>query len=420
MPNKDIHSPVGPFMKTYHKYLKEESKKQATHHHPYNTRSKYNRNTKNYVYQSKKRMTPKMVPKENQPIRKSKKGKTSKTVLKENNNKQALSQHIHIRKSKKRITPKMIRNEIKVTPKNSPKSKKKIAPNISPKEIKRVSPSPQSIKRITPIKSQPGKLNHIKIQEGRTIVDGSDSYTFINKLGAGQSSVVWKVNKNNNEVYALKVFFGGDKSDKNLLKAVQNEIFITNQAADANHAPKCFPFLNYFNCILMEFLDANQFINVDINKFTINDYAKLLPAINKLINDLCEKNIKHGDPNLQNILYDSSNKKVYLIDYGMSKIIDKKDKDYNLLKQKNLISYYNLFTKLETVLMKRFDLKNHPILTGNPLIDVKTGKPAISILHFAQADGVIDSIVGTYNTQRAIKERQREKEHERMREKMKK
>jgi serine/threonine protein kinase len=135
----------------------------------------------------------------------------------------------------------------------------------------------------------------------------------------------------------------------------------------------------------------------------------LLPAINKLINDLCEKNIKHGDPNLQNILYDSSNKKIYLIDYGMSKIIDKKDKDYNLLKQKNLISYYNLFTKLETVLMKKFDLKNHPILTGNPLIDVKTGEPAISILHFAQADGVIDSIAGTYNEQRKIKERIREK-----------
>ena len=137
-------------------------------------------------------------------------------------------------------------------------------------------------------------------------------YKFIGTLGdPGRDAVTYLVSYNNKK-YALKQF----KSRKSV-KKIKDEFEMQEISYEAGISPKPIDINIYRKYIIMEKLDTHL-IDVTKSKQMTLDHQKQLINIYKKLDAI---SIFHGDPNPLN--YMIKNKKLYVIDFGMSKYINK-------------------------------------------------------------------------------------------------
>lgn len=124
------------------------------------------------------------------------------------------------------------------------------------------------------------------------------------------------INTKTGKRYAMKTFRRGKTNSK-----LKEEYYIQKLASKAKIAPKIYDFSdgsgsNKEKYIVMERMENHLFRNKMIpTKSQQNEILSLFKKLDKA-------KIFYGDPNVLNFMV--KNKKIYIIDYGFSKIIDKK------------------------------------------------------------------------------------------------
>lgn len=140
-----------------------------------------------------------------------------------------------------------------------------------------------------------------------------EQYIIINQLGdAGKDAKTYCV-KLGRKQYAMKQF-----KPRKSVKKIEDEVELQLIAAKAKISPVILEVNEKYKYIVMEKLDKHLIDIHDEKKISL-DHQKQLIKIYKILD---EQGIFHGDPNPLN--YMIKNKKLYVIDFGMSKKIDSK------------------------------------------------------------------------------------------------
>jgi tRNA A-37 threonylcarbamoyl transferase component Bud32 len=138
-------------------------------------------------------------------------------------------------------------------------------------------------------------------------------YSFEKQLGdPGKDAVTWQVNMGGKK-FALKQF-KPQKSEKKIRKEVE----LQTLAANAGIAPKIHDVDYDRKYIVMDKLDKHL-VEVGSDKLVADDSQRQLV---NLYNKLDDIGVFHGDPNPLNYMF--KRKKLYVIDFGMSSVIDSK------------------------------------------------------------------------------------------------
>jgi len=140
-----------------------------------------------------------------------------------------------------------------------------------------------------------------------------EQYIIINQLGdAGKDAKTYYV-KLGRKQYAMKQF-----KPRKSVKKIEDEVELQLIAAKSNISPDIIEVNEKHKYIVMNKLDKHLVDIHDEKKISL-DHQKQLIKIYKILD---EQGIFHGDPNPLN--YMIKNKKLYVIDFGMSKKIDSK------------------------------------------------------------------------------------------------
>lgn len=142
-----------------------------------------------------------------------------------------------------------------------------------------------------------------------------DRYEKIKQLGnKGKDGIVFLVKeKKSGEYYAMKTF-KKNKSEKKILL----EYELQKIASEYDISPKVYNIDTVDNYIIMEKMDSHLFQKMEKNnrQLNISDQKKII----KLYKNLDKAKVFHGDVNILNYMF--KDKKLYMIDFGMSKKID--------------------------------------------------------------------------------------------------
>lgn len=182
-------------------------------------------------------------------------------------------------------------------------------------------------------------------------------YEILDKIGnKGKDGVCYIVKKRGSrkrELYVKKQF-RKSKSDKKIIQ----EYEIQSLASQLGVAPRVYEYNIIDNYIIMEKMDKHilQLIEEQRNKLTQEQQYQIL----EIYDILSSKGILHNDNNILNLMV--KGKRIYLIDYGMSKIVNSDPKEllekcllgYILpLYKKGLKSCYNYLLKYVDISVRR-------------------------------------------------------------------
>ena len=145
-------------------------------------------------------------------------------------------------------------------------------------------------------------------------------YKKYEQLGnVGKEGITYLVKNENGDEYAMKTF----KKTKSSAR-IQNESDLQKKASLYEISPKIFDVNLEEKYIVMEKLDRHLF---DVMKKQNGNLTKLQQQqIIKIYKNLDKSGVFHGDSNILNYMF--KDKKLYMIDFGMSKHIDE-----NLIKK---------------------------------------------------------------------------------------
>ena len=143
-----------------------------------------------------------------------------------------------------------------------------------------------------------------------------DKYQKIKKLGEkGKEGITYLVKTSKGKEYAMKTF-KKNKSSSNLKK----EAKLQEMASEYDIAPKIIEIDTVSKYIVMERLDIHL---LDVIKKQKRDITKSQQKqIISIFKGLDKAKVFHGDSNILNYMF--KDKKLYIIDFGMSKEIDDK------------------------------------------------------------------------------------------------
>jgi predicted Ser/Thr protein kinase len=158
-----------------------------------------------------------------------------------------------------------------------------------------------------------------------------DKYTRLHQLGnKGKEGTTYLVSDAQGKKYAMKTFRSG-KSSKNLKK----EYKFLKKASEKGISPPPYDYDTVSKYIVMEKMDVHLKDMLKKPGFVLSKSYQL--RILEIYKTLDELGIFHNDGNLQN--YMLKNKKLYIIDFGLAKKIDKK-----LIKSSGNTPNYRLMT----------------------------------------------------------------------------
>jgi tRNA A-37 threonylcarbamoyl transferase component Bud32 len=165
-------------------------------------------------------------------------------------------------------------------------------------------------------------------------------YEKLRQIGnVGVDGTTYLVRTKVGEFYAMKTFAGNKSSESILLEARLQKL-----ASKAGIAPKIIEVDTVLKFIVMEkmdkhLLDVMKEQNGELTKAQQHDIIRLFKQL-----DLCK--VFHGDSNILNYMY--SNSKLYMIDFGLSKLIDSKlQKKYNTDKPNMTLMLLGFVIKLQ-------------------------------------------------------------------------
>jgi tRNA A-37 threonylcarbamoyl transferase component Bud32 len=162
------------------------------------------------------------------------------------------------------------------------------------------------------------KFKKSRIENKDTSLSSSLStkkYTTLNQIGnVGKDGTTYLVKDKKNKEYAMKTF-KKTKSKKNILQEAQCQL----QASKLNICPKIYDFNVDENYIVMDKLESHLY---EIMKKQKGNLTKTQQEdVYNIFQKLDESKVFHGDSNILNYMYGKDNK-LYIIDFGMSKMID--------------------------------------------------------------------------------------------------
>lgn len=110
--------------------------------------------------------------------------------------------------------------------------------------------------------------------------------------------------------------------------------------------------------IKMEFIPGKKLAE-DLNKIPIKEQIQIAKKIGKILGKLHKNGIIHGDLTTSNIIYHNS--KIYLLDFGLSKLdgkIEDKAVDLHLLRQALEAKHFENYDKLFLEIKKGYSKEN--------------------------------------------------------------
>jgi serine/threonine-protein kinase len=142
-----------------------------------------------------------------------------------------------------------------------------------------------------------------------------DKYEKIEKLGTGKEGTTYLVKCTDGREYAMKCF----KSNKSSAK-MRLEVELQTLASYAGISPKIYEMDTVSKYIVMRRMDHHLYENIKKNNglLKLNEQKQIVNILKKL-DDI---KVFHADSNILNYMY--YDKKLYIIDFGMSKHIDEK------------------------------------------------------------------------------------------------
>jgi len=143
-----------------------------------------------------------------------------------------------------------------------------------------------------------------------------DKYKKICQLGnKGKEGITYLVKTKDNNEYAMKTFKKNKSSEK-----LKLEVKLQEMASKEGISPKIIDYDTVGKYIVMEKLDKHlkDILENQNGLLTINQQKQLI----KIFETLDKVKVFHADSNILNYMY--KNKKLYIIDFGMSKEIDDK------------------------------------------------------------------------------------------------
>ena len=145
--------------------------------------------------------------------------------------------------------------------------------------------------------------------------NNTDKYKIIKQIGnKGKEGVTYLCSTKDGIEYAMKTF-KKNKSSKNIKK----EAFLQQKASEFDIAPKVIDVDTISKYIVMEKMSSHlyEYIKKD-GKLTEKQQKQII----RIYKGLDDAKIFHADSNILNYMY--KDKKLYIIDFGMSKEIDEK------------------------------------------------------------------------------------------------
>lgn len=154
-------------------------------------------------------------------------------------------------------------------------------------------------------------------EESKTDKEENKKYTIIKQLGdAGKEGITFLVErKKDKKEFAMKTF-KKTKSKKNIL----HEANCQNMASKTGICPKVIDIDLENNFIVMEKLDIHLYEVMKKQKGVLTKSQQ--QQIYNIFKKLDDANVFHADSNILNYMFKDD--KLFIIDFGMSKIIDEK------------------------------------------------------------------------------------------------
>lgn len=153
----------------------------------------------------------------------------------------------------------------------------------------------------------------------------------IKKCGEGAQSQVYKCEYDGKTV-AMKVL---SKID---IKCLIHEIAIINKL-ECDHIPKFIGVIfeeNKFSYVTT-FIPGVSLDEIDVNKVAYEDKVNIMKQISKTLSYIHKNNCIHRDLKAENVMIDTENSIVYLIDFGISKLLT--DKSAIITRAKGTMNY---------------------------------------------------------------------------------
>ena len=207
-----------------------------------------------------------------------------------------------------------------------------------------------------------------QITEKNNIFKLNNDYTILynKKIGGGAFGKIFScINNKTKEIYACKI----EKS--NLEKSqISNEYRILSLLKNNDYFPKCYKFFNseYGYALILERLGPNLGIimsKLPNKKFSMKSALMIINQSLERLKLIHEKNIIHRDMKPENLCigYKGKEKNIYLIDFGLSKIINDKKNQFifNIKNEKIVIGtvrYISMNAHLGNEQYKKDDLES--------------------------------------------------------------
>ena len=196
-----------------------------------------------------------------------------------------------------------------------------------------------------------------------------DLYTvlFDKKLGGGAFGKIYScINNKTKELYACKIEKPNIENPQ-----LSNEYKILSLLKNSQFFPKCYKFCNtpHGYALIFDHLGANLGVimsKLQNKKYSMKSTLMIMTQCIERLKEIHEKGIIHRDMKPENLVigYKGKEKNIYLIDYGLSRLIstDKKNQNISVVKKEKIVvgtvRYISMNAHLGNEQYKKDDLES--------------------------------------------------------------